>query len=144
MDLTFELSNLCLQRFPLADFGPRFAPGRQVPVVLPPIETDFLSLVERADEQPYTDGQKLDFRQGHFDVAGDHQSFVEDSVQHIDKAGGAVVRWKLEGHAEANITQSSGVKSTPGTNLPRHAERPGGAVVHRQCVAEFYSPWVRS
>src|SRR4051812_9125523 len=47
--------------------------GREVPVVLPPIESDLARLVERADDEPDPDGEELDLRQRHLDVAGDDQ-----------------------------------------------------------------------
>ena len=50
----------------------------------PPVQPDLLRLVERADEEPDADGQKLNFRERHLDVAGNHQPFVENAVEHVD------------------------------------------------------------
>src|SRR5688572_19714249 len=64
-----------------------FASGRQVPVVLPPVEPDLLRLVDGTDHQPDADGQQFDFRQRHFDVASHHETFVENPIQDVDQPG---------------------------------------------------------
>src|SRR6187402_439897 len=50
-----ELGDALLHRLHLhpqpLGLGPRHAPGRQVLVVLPPVEADLLRLVDRADDQ---------------------------------------------------------------------------------------------
>src|SRR5262245_51560662 len=67
----------------------RLLAGRQVVIVLPPIEANLLGLIDRADEQTNPDRQKLDFRQRHFDVAGDHKPLVQDAVEDVDEPGGS-------------------------------------------------------
>src|SRR5689334_22771248 len=42
----------------------------QMVIELPPVEAYLLGFVDRADEQPDPDGQQLDFRERHFDIAG--------------------------------------------------------------------------
>src|SRR3954463_10632314 len=57
--------------------------GREVLVVPPPVESDLLRLVDRADDQPHTDGEQLDLGQRHLDVAGDDQAFVEHPIENV-------------------------------------------------------------
>jgi hypothetical protein len=82
---------------------PPCAPRRQIAIVPPPIESDFLCLVERTDEQSDPDRQEFDFRQRNLDVARDHKSFVEYPIQYVDKTGGAMMRGNLEGHARSDL-----------------------------------------
>jgi len=56
-------------------------------VEFPPVEPNLLGLIDRADQQSNPDRQQLDFRQRHLDVAGDHQAFVEYSIEYIDEPG---------------------------------------------------------
>src|SRR5687767_2427575 len=63
------------------------ASRRQMTVVLPPIETDLLCLVDRTNHQPDADRQQLDFGQRDLDVAGHDQTLVQHAVKHIDKPG---------------------------------------------------------
>src|SRR5262249_8478530 len=58
----------------------------EMTIVFPPVESDLLGFVDGADDQSDPDRQELDFRQRHFDVTGDGQSLVENSVQDIDEA----------------------------------------------------------
>jgi len=55
-------------------------------IVLPPVEADLLGLVNRTDQQPNANREELDFRERHFDVAGDDEPFVQDPVEHIDQS----------------------------------------------------------
>src|SRR5687767_12368627 len=73
LDLPLELADLLAQLLVFPD-QPALAPGRQVPVVAPPIEPDLLRLIKRTDEQADPNRQQLDFGQRHFDVAGNHQA----------------------------------------------------------------------
>src|SRR4029453_13697266 len=75
-DLALELLYLRLQLLG-PELAATMASRRQVAVVAPPVETDLLRLVQRADEQPDADGEKLDFGEGDLDVARDHQSLVQ-------------------------------------------------------------------
>src|SRR3954453_16180465 len=54
--------------------------------VFPPVETDLLGLVDRADEQPDANRQQLDFGQRHLDVAGDDEPLVENTVENVDES----------------------------------------------------------
>src|SRR6266850_7852834 len=49
---------------------------RQVVVVLPPVESDLLRLVDGADDQPDADGEELDLGERHLDVARDDEALV--------------------------------------------------------------------
>src|SRR5687767_3732356 len=69
---------------------PCHAAGRQVLVVLPPVEADLLRLVDRAHDQADADGQELDFREGHADVARDQEALVEHPVEDVDEARAAM------------------------------------------------------
>src|SRR5437870_8880792 len=59
-------------------------------VVFPPVEADFLCLVDRADDQADADGQELHFRQRDLDVTRDRQPLVEDAIKDVDEATDAV------------------------------------------------------
>ena len=39
---------------------------RELAIVTPPVEPDFLRFVQGADEKPNTDGEQLDFRERYF------------------------------------------------------------------------------
>jgi hypothetical protein len=56
-----------------------------VRIVLPPIEAYFFGLIDRAHQQPNSDGQQFDIRQRNTHVARDHQSLVENAIQNIDQ-----------------------------------------------------------
>src|SRR5262245_23074420 len=66
-------AQLAFERFdPLFELMPLDGPGpsrRQVPVVHPPVESDFARLVEGADDQPDPDRQQLHFGKRNLDVA---------------------------------------------------------------------------
>ena len=64
-----------------------FAPGREVTVVLPPVESYLFRLVDRTDHQTDPDRQQLDFRQRDLDVARHDQTFVQHAVEHVNKPG---------------------------------------------------------
>jgi hypothetical protein len=109
VDFSLEPLDLRFQRIMIREhfaLGPR----RQFPIVPPPVETDLLRFVQRADEQADTNGEQLDFRERDLDVACDHQPLVEHPVEHVHKAGGAVMRRrKVESHVAANyIARVSG------------------------------------
>src|SRR5688572_5853568 len=57
------------------------AAGREVPVVLPPVEPDFLRLVDGTDHQADADGQQFHFGQRNLDVAGDDKALVEHPIE---------------------------------------------------------------
>src|ERR1700712_2656090 len=70
-DSFFQRPHLVAQNFVL---------GRQMPgghgkigILAPPVQTDLLRLVDRADEEADADGDELDLRQGDPDVAGNDQ-----------------------------------------------------------------------
>src|SRR4051812_15785176 len=66
--------------------------AREVRIAPPPVHPDLLCLVDRADDEADTDGEQLDLGQRDADVARDQKALVEDTVQHVDQAGGAAVR----------------------------------------------------
>ena len=68
----------------------RAATRGKVVVVFPPVESDLLRLVDRADDQPDPDREELDLGQGDLDVAGDGQPLVEDAIEDIDEAADPV------------------------------------------------------
>jgi hypothetical protein len=77
--------------------------GRQFAVVPPPVEPDLLGLVERADEQPDSDGKELDLGQRYLDVTRNDESLVEDPVEDVNEAGAAMLRgWKVESHVASD------------------------------------------
>jgi len=71
------------QRFPFG-YGAAFGAGRQVPVVPPPIKTNFLCLVEGTHEEPDANREQLDFGKRYLDVPRNHQPFIEHSVEDVD------------------------------------------------------------
>ena len=60
-------------------------------VEFPPVETDLLSFVDRADEEADADRQQLDFGERHLDIAGDDQPFVEHAIEDVNETGGPSV-----------------------------------------------------
>ena len=63
--------------------------GAQPRIGLPPIESDLLCLVDRADEKPNLDGEELDIGEVDLDVSNHHQSLVENAVENVDETIGA-------------------------------------------------------
>src|SRR5205807_352219 len=57
----------------------------QVRVIFPPVQSDLLRLIYGANQQPYTNGEQFHIRERNPHVAGDHQSFIENPVENIDK-----------------------------------------------------------
>jgi hypothetical protein len=58
-------------------------------IVLPPVEPYFFRLIDRAHQQPDSDGQQFDVRQGNTHITRDHQSLVENPIQDIDQIRGS-------------------------------------------------------
>src|SRR5437763_663616 len=58
---------------------------REVMVEAPPVETNLLGLVDRADQQADPDRQQLDFRQRHLHVAGDDKALVQHAIEDVDQ-----------------------------------------------------------
>jgi len=54
-------------------------------IELPPVETDLLGFVDRANQQADSNGEELNLGQRDFDVARDYQSFVENPIEEVDK-----------------------------------------------------------
>ena len=54
-------------------------------IVFPPIETDLLRLVDRADQQADSNREKLDLSQRNLDIASNHQTLVQDPVENVDE-----------------------------------------------------------
>ena len=97
VDLPLQLLNLGTQLVVGSERRP-LSSRRQVAVVSPPVEPDLLSFVQGAHEEPNPDRQQLDLSQRHFDIAGYHQSLVENAIQNVDKPRGTVRR-KVQSHA---------------------------------------------
>ncbi len=74
------------------------SPGRQVAIVPPPVQTDFLRFVQGADEKTDPDSEQLDFSERHLDVACNDQALVEHPIEHIYESGCAMGPWELESH----------------------------------------------
>jgi hypothetical protein len=75
-------------------------PGGEVAIVFPPIESDLLGFVDRADDQPDPDREELDLGQGDLDVAGDGQPLVENAIEDVDEAADPMVgRLDVGSHA---------------------------------------------
>ena len=72
--------------------------GRQVAIIPPPVESNFLSFIKGTYEQADPDCQQLDFSEGHLDVPGDDQPLVQNPVENVDEARGAVRR-VVQSHA---------------------------------------------
>src|SRR5262245_29679342 len=67
-------------------------------IVLPPVEANLLRLVDRTDHQPDADREQLDFSKRHLDVAGNHESFVQNAIEDVDQSRGtsmpSVSQWR--------------------------------------------------
>ena len=59
----------------------------EVGIELPPIQPDLLSLIHRTHQQADANGQQLNVGQRYPDVAGYHQSFIQDPVENIEQVG---------------------------------------------------------
>jgi hypothetical protein len=55
----------------------------------PPVESDLLGLVDRANEQPDLNGKELDVCEVDLDVADDDEALVEHSIEDVHEAVGA-------------------------------------------------------
>lgn len=87
-----ELCDLPLENVDLLSKGfilrhERLFPWREMMIVLPPIETDLLCLVDRADDEADANGEELDLSKRYFDVACDHEALVEHAIEDIDQPG---------------------------------------------------------
>src|SRR6185503_11360256 len=85
-DLLFKLGQPFAQ-FNVFRFGALGA-CRQVGVVAPPVQTDLLGFIDRANQQTNLQSQKLHIRQRHFDVASDYKSFIKNTVENINQTRG--------------------------------------------------------
>src|SRR5438093_10662040 len=54
-------------------------------VVAPPVEPNFLRLIDRAHQQANLDGQQLDVGQRDLDVARDDEPLVEHAIENVDQ-----------------------------------------------------------
>src|SRR5690606_38676428 len=76
LEIHFELPHAFRQALVLAH--QRIAgDGREVPVVLPPVEADLLRLVDRTDQEADPDREQFDLGERHLDVPGDDEALVE-------------------------------------------------------------------
>ncbi len=78
---TFKLDNAA---FESGDRGRLFLLRNQRAVVAPPVESNLLSFIDRAHQQPDANGQQLDVGEGNPDVTGDDQTFIENTVKDVD------------------------------------------------------------
>ena len=82
----------------MLDRGSAHRTRRQIPIVTPPVQPDFLCFVEGTHEEANPDGEQLDFGQRDFDVAGNDQALIEHPIEHIYESGGTMGPWELESH----------------------------------------------
>src|SRR6185295_16690068 len=68
------------------------ATRREMAVILPPVETNLLGLVDRADHQADADREELDLSERHLDVARDDEALVEHAIENVDQPGIAAGR----------------------------------------------------
>src|SRR5882672_5689782 len=85
--LSLERAHLLAQLVVLGRQG--LLPRRQMVIVFPPVETNLLGLVDRANEQADPDREQLDFGERHLDVAGHDEPLVQDPVEDVDQACGS-------------------------------------------------------
>jgi len=63
--------------------------GAQARIRSPPVETDLLGLVDRANEKTDLNGEELDVGEVDLDVADYDEALVEHTVEDVDEAVGA-------------------------------------------------------
>ena len=57
----------------------------QAGIMAPPVQSDLLGFVYRAYQKTYLDSEQLDVGEVDFDVASNHQPFVQHAVQNFDQ-----------------------------------------------------------
>jgi len=57
----------------------------QAGIGLPPVESDLLCFVDRADEETDLNGEELDVGEVDLDVADNHEALIEHAVKNIDE-----------------------------------------------------------
>ena len=67
----------------------------------PPVQSDLLRFIDRANEEPHLNGEELHVRQVDLDVTGDHQSFVQHAVEDLDQS--MTARWSNEIRQEGSL-----------------------------------------
>src|SRR5687767_3657314 len=67
--LSLELPELCSQLLRPDLRRPALGAGGQVAIVAPPVQSDFLGLIQGTDQQTDTDCEELDLGQRNFDVS---------------------------------------------------------------------------
>lgn len=60
--------------------------SRQARIAPPPVQTDLLCFINRANEEPDLNRQQLHIREIDLYVARDDKAFVEDAVEDVDQA----------------------------------------------------------
>src|SRR3982074_64392 len=60
-------------------------------IVLPPVETNLLRLVDGTDQQPDPNREKLNLRERNLDIPRNDESLVENAIEDVDQAGRAPV-----------------------------------------------------
>ena len=94
---------------------------REPGITSPPVETDLLCLVDRADEQANVDGEELDVGEIDLDVAGDDESFVQHAVEDVDQT--VVPRWMYEfRQSVAPIRVASAASDSGSAQPPQRSE----------------------
>src|SRR5207248_9339884 len=113
LELALEHSDLLAQCFLLGFVV--VAAGREVVVVLPPIQADLLRLVDGADDESDADGEELDFRERHLDVARDDQTLVEHAVEDVDEAARLMSsELQVRGHERSFVDRPPGSRARGG------------------------------
>ena len=65
----------------------------------PPVQPNLLGLVDRAYDEPDSNGKELDLREGYLDITRDGKPLVEDAVQYVNEAADPLTtRLELASH----------------------------------------------
>ena len=60
----------------------------QARIRFPPVESDLLGLVDRANEKSHLDGEELDVGEVDLDVADHDEALVEHAIENVDETVG--------------------------------------------------------
>src|SRR5262249_59669006 len=123
-DLALEQPHLAAQLLVLG--GQTIAVRGQVSVILPPIETDLLRLVDRAHDQSNSNREQFDFGERDLDVARHDQTLVENSVEYVDEPAGATIReLEISSHPKGRqLAESIGCLRTRQQSVKTFSHRP--------------------
>src|SRR5437773_8037507 len=108
LELSLELRDARLETRDIAGADPvSLALATESGIVPPPVESDLLSLVDRAHQQSDADREQLDVRERHAHVTRDHEALVQDAVEELDERGGLLRPGRHRAHAhDAAATRS--------------------------------------